>query len=590
MKVAAVIPHWNRASLLANLLENLKLQSRPFDEIIVVDNGSTDGSPELAEQLRARVIRLDRNYGFAAAVNRGIAVTDADWISILNNDVTLDPGWLERLLATSTNAQDVRASVLSALARNREGFLAEYGRRFGCVLNADNAAELFPEYSATLETRARFRVAVHPAAQWIRDELFERALADPFVTEVLFTAGGNGAGKTSGAPASDIVYDSTLNNADHARRCIEKCVLAGKSVIVAYTYRPILESFLGVLRRAASEGRTVAVDTVIRTHTESAKTIALLVEVFSDVPQVTFRFVDNSREGPRIADIAVTSKENYASRRDELYSLLEAERDKIPEYLYAATAGSKTRSEGGRGSAANSGQSQQTQQGQAVVAFATGKILSARDHAILDGAWDEISRAACPLRVGAGSPDGPSWNTLRPIPMASMTACLVRRQTFADLGPLDERFESYLEDVDFGLRCVKAGLAGLYEPSAVAYHQGSSTWGRWNPDTVRLLSRNQVLLAAKHFRGQPRWPILAGQLLWGLVAVRHGCAWAWLQGKLAGLKLADSLENDTRDPQAFSGFLRASEAAILFGTHGDRTPDHRRETYWRLYSWLAPLQ
>ena len=96
MKVAAVIPHWNRAALLRTLLENLKVQTRRFDEVVVVDNGSTDGSADLAEQAGARVIRLDRNYGFAVAVNRGIAATDADWVAILNNDVTLDPAWLER--------------------------------------------------------------------------------------------------------------------------------------------------------------------------------------------------------------------------------------------------------------------------------------------------------------------------------------------------------------------------------------------------------------------------------------------------------------------------------------------------------------
>ncbi len=582
MKVAAVIPHWNRASLLRTLLENLKEQTRPFDEVIVVDNGSTDGSADLAEQLGARAVRLDRNHGFAVAVNRGIAATDADWVAILNNDVSLEPPWLERLLLATRTASRVRTSALAALEKDREGYLVEYSKRFGNVLNADNAAELFPEYAASLESRVRYRVAVHPAAQWIRDVLFERALADPLVKEFIFTAGGNGAGKTSGIPRGDIVYDSTLNNADHAQRCIEGCLMAGKSVVVAYTYRPIREAFLGVLDRATSEGRTVAVDTVIRTHTESARTSALLVKVFHDVAQVSFRFVDNSSDGPRIGDIALTRKEDYAGKRDELYSLLEAERDRIPEYLYAATAGSKARSEGGPDSGADRRQPQQPSQGKAAeIAFATGKILSSYDHSILDGAWDEISRAACPVRMGAGAPDGPAWNTARSIPMASMTACLILRQAFTDLGALDERFESYLEDVDFGLRCAKAGLGGVYEPSAIAYHQGSSTWGRWNPDTVRLLSRNQILLSAKHFRGQPRWPVLAGQLLWGLVALRHGCGWAWLQGKRAGLRMADSMENDTRDPQAFAVFLRASEAAIL----GDC-----RETYWRLYAWLAPLR
>ena len=110
MKVAAVIPHWNRAALLAALLNNLRLQTRLFDEVIVVDNGSADGSADLAERAGARVIRLDRNFGFAVAVNRGVAATDADWVAILNNDVTLDAGWLERLLAAGTNAADVRRS------------------------------------------------------------------------------------------------------------------------------------------------------------------------------------------------------------------------------------------------------------------------------------------------------------------------------------------------------------------------------------------------------------------------------------------------------------------------------------------------
>lgn len=581
MKVSAVIPHWNRAELLRTMLDNLRLQTRLFDEVIVVDNGSTDGSAQLAEQAGARVVRLDRNYGFAVAVNRGVTVSEADWVAILNNDVTLDPAWLERLLSASMNAADVRAAALAALDRRREEFLTEYTLRFGNALNADSAAELFPEYSASLESRARFRVAVHPAAQWIRDELFERALADAKVGEVIFTAGGNGAGKTSGAPQGDVIYDSTLNNAEHARRCIERCLLAGKSIVVAYTYRPIREAFLGLLMRAVSEGRTVAIDTVVKTHTESARTSAALAEHFRDEPRVSFRFLDNSAGGPRLGDVALTVKENYASSRDDLYAILESERPGIPEHLYAASSGSKAGGAGGSGRAADPGQSQQAGPGQAragrpeVVSFATGKILSARDPSILDGAWDAISPAACPVRIGQGEHDGPKWNEPRIIPMASLTACLVRRAAWM---PLDERFESYLEDVDLGLRLAKVGREGVYEPSAVAYHQGSSTWGRWNPDTVRLLSRNQVLLTAKHFRGQPRWPILAGQLLWGVVAARHGCGWAWFRGKLQGLRTAPSIENDTRDQPSFTTWVHGSEAEIL---------THQHNLYWRLYFWLV---
>jgi hypothetical protein len=92
-KVAAVIPNWNGEGRLKRCLESLQTQTRRFDEVIVVDNGSTDGSAELAQ------VRLERNHGFAVAVNRGItAAAGADWIAILNNDVVLHPRWLELLL------------------------------------------------------------------------------------------------------------------------------------------------------------------------------------------------------------------------------------------------------------------------------------------------------------------------------------------------------------------------------------------------------------------------------------------------------------------------------------------------------------
>src|SRR5579864_2944028 len=98
VRVAAVIPHWNRRELLEKLFASLHAQSRRFDEIIVVDNGSSDGSLELARDMGAHVVELGRNLGFAAAVNRGIEACAADWVAILNNDVTLAPDWLTKLL------------------------------------------------------------------------------------------------------------------------------------------------------------------------------------------------------------------------------------------------------------------------------------------------------------------------------------------------------------------------------------------------------------------------------------------------------------------------------------------------------------
>jgi GT2 family glycosyltransferase len=317
--VAAVIPHWNRRDLLVALLESLRAQELAFDEILVVDNGSSDDSAEVADRAGARVLRLGRNFGFAAAVNRGIQAARMEWVAILNNDVTLEPDWLRALL-----------------------------------------------------------------------------------------------------PA--------------------------------------------VLRDTAS--------------------------------------------------------------------------------------------------------------------FAAGKILRAGSPGIIDGTFDEISRGACACRCGAGKPDGPGWNQPRGIRFAPMTAALFRRDLFRELGALDESFGSYLEDVEFGLRCALAGRGGIYVPAAVAHHRGSATRGEWHGDTVRQIASNQVLLAAKHFRGQPRFPIVAGQLLWGLVAFRHGRGWSFLRGKIGGIRAARRFSARPASAR-LTPILQASEREIL---------EIQRRTgfdgYWRAYFWL----
>jgi GT2 family glycosyltransferase len=320
MTVAAVIPHYNRRDLLEPLFASLRAQTRPFDEIILVDNGSSDDSATLATSLGAKVLRVDSNEGFAKAVNRGIASTQADWIAILNNDVTLAPDWLEILLKASAS-------------------------------------------------------------------------------------------------------------------------------------------------------------------------------------------------------------------------------------------------------------------------FATGKTLSASDHSTIDGTFDEISRAACALRCGSGKPDSPTWNQPRTIRFAPMTAALFRRNLFTDLGLLDETFGSYLEDVDFGIRCALAGHQGEYIPSAIAYHRGSATRGPWNSDTVKQIARNQILLTVKHFQGEPLWPIVVGQMLWGMVAFRHLRGVSYLCGKISGWKTARGLYRDkTTVPKVrISSIAKSSELEIL--TLQQQTGF---DWYWRAYFWLLP--
>ncbi len=226
--------------------------------------------------------------------------------------------------------------------------------------------------------------------------------------------------------------------------------------------------------------------------------------------------------------------------------------------------------------------------GEPQVWFAAGKLVSAAEPGVLDGAYDELSRGGCAWRAGNGRADGSLWNGPARIRFAPFTAAVFRRELFDNVGPLDERFESYLEDVDFCLRAAQLGYFGKYVPAAVAVHQGSATLGRWHGDVVRRIARNQVLLVAKHYARRDLlrygWPILVGQTLWGGVALRHGRLLPFLRGKLEGLAQFGSLRREAAaDGGArLSEILKESEAEIL---RLQRSGGF--DLYWRFYFALT---
>ena len=315
MSLTAIVPVWNGRELLARLLASLEAQSQPATEVLVVDNGSTDGAPDLARARGSRVIAMGRNAGFAAAVNRGIRESRSEWIAVLNSDVVLAPDYLAKLVAAA-------------------------------------------------------------------------------------------------AP------------------------------------------------------------------------------------------------------------------------------------------------------------------------FATGKIFSAGSNDRIDATFDAVCRGGVAWRVGHGRADGPAFCTARETSLAPWTAIVLRADLFDRVGLLDERFESYLEDVDFGLRCAAHGIAGRYVPQAVAWHHGSASLGRWHPATIRRIARNQCFLVALHYPNRHAWEVWVAQGLWGLVAVRHGAGWAWLRGKWQGIRAASRLPQNARGLAEF--FLRENERAIY-----EIQQATGFDLYWRLYFFLT---
>jgi hypothetical protein len=225
----------------------------------------------------------------------------------------------------------VREETLRDLRANPEPYLAEYSSKFANVLNADDAATLFDEYN---QDPAKYRVAVHPAATWIRDELFRRALAETASegrNRVVFTAGGNAAGKSTAisfikeGSAPQVVFDSTFSNPEHARRLVDQALAAGKRVTVLYVDRPLEDAFHGMLERAGLEGRVVTISQLIGSHRGAAETMRDLWRDFSRDTRFQFRFVDNSGDAPRLDTIELAVPQDYTEIGKRLYELLDTE-------------------------------------------------------------------------------------------------------------------------------------------------------------------------------------------------------------------------------------------------------------------------
>lgn len=214
-------------------------------------------------------------------------------------------------------------------------------------------------------------------------------------------------------------------------------------------------------------------------------------------------------------------------------------------------------------------------------AFATGKILDARRNGLLDGAFDLTARGGATWRAGNGRPDGPAWSVPRLVSSPPWTAVLFRADLFGRAGPLDERFESYLEDVEFGLRSASLGLCGWYVPEAVAWHRGSASLGRWHSQTVRRITRNQLYIAARHLPRAACWPVLVCQFLWAGLAVRHAAPMAWLRGMAEGLRAFPAMRREFRADAALPARLRANEFVLRELQGSD--PD----LFWRLYFRLT---
>jgi GT2 family glycosyltransferase len=177
MKTAVIILNWNGIRYLQMFLKTVaKYSISPETDVYIADNGSTDGSADwVAENFKeVKLIRFDRNYGFAGGYNRAIEQLDAEYFVLINSDIEVTGGWLVPLVRYMEENHDAAACQPKILSYERKdyfehagaagGFIDKYGYPFcrGRILNIaerdegqyDNEADIFWSSGACMIVRA----------------------------------------------------------------------------------------------------------------------------------------------------------------------------------------------------------------------------------------------------------------------------------------------------------------------------------------------------------------------------------------------------------------------------------------------------
>ena len=110
LRVTVVVPTRGRAAYLAVTLDSLRRQRTAAPhELLVVDDGATDATPEVAERFGARLIRHGERRSLNAARNTGLREAGADLIAFVDDDVLVPPRWLDALVEGAARHPDAEA-------------------------------------------------------------------------------------------------------------------------------------------------------------------------------------------------------------------------------------------------------------------------------------------------------------------------------------------------------------------------------------------------------------------------------------------------------------------------------------------------
>jgi hypothetical protein len=258
----------------------------------------------------------------------------------------------------SPEQRQVEARFAAYLEARTDEAIARYAEKYGKEISTDNVRELSSDYApggmeakdpATVAARTRWGDAVHEPASALTREIFRRALrkevAPDLRKQVIFTAGGAGAGKTTSirkladlshaVDAAEIVYDTILSSFRSSVERISQALDAGRVVSIVFIYRDPIDSFVdGLLPRAKSIGRTLPLEIFLNSHVGSIEALPRIAENYKDDRRVAIAVIDNNRGAGdgTVADLEfVKTMARKYSREDLKTKLLRALEDAYEE-------------------------------------------------------------------------------------------------------------------------------------------------------------------------------------------------------------------------------------------------------------------
>lgn len=145
--VSVIVVNWNGKHLLPDCLDSLSRQTFADFEVVLVDNGSADGSVEFVavKYPDVRIIALSENLGFCGGNNAGIRATRSEYVVLLNNDTEVEPDWLAELWAYMVAHPGTAASDSKVLYFDRRNILWGAGAEYSAAGTAACRGQGLPD-------------------------------------------------------------------------------------------------------------------------------------------------------------------------------------------------------------------------------------------------------------------------------------------------------------------------------------------------------------------------------------------------------------------------------------------------------------